>query len=312
MHLLKKVRHDLTKHLWHTYKNTVPHFQIIESALQKRKDHSIILDHFAIIDLPSQHSGISHLSQIFSALGYIVQGLDYLPEKQNDFLWMVETDAITQSATETLPQIVVADFRLHELPATVKQIIEKYTQEIPPSPLSEIQRLSGKTYLGDELAARQLLSLLIHYFSGRQWSLPTVKDFKTVQEANELLAWVLLFGRIPNHFTISAHLLNGFDSLQAFMDFVAKDLGLALNTQEGIIKGNSAMGIQQGSTLGVPTEIQLADGHLLLPGPFIEFVWRYFKVNDKKSTRWCDYYTGFIAQNANKVVESLYENSSCS
>lgn len=306
MRLLKKVRQALTQHLWGHYKDTVPHFKMIEAALQKRKDNIVVLDHFAIIDLPGKYTGIPNLNQIFSALGYIVQGLDYLPEKQNDFLWMVEVDAVTQSAIETLPQIVVADFRLHELPQTVKKIIEKYTQEISQSPLSEIQRLSSKTYLGDVAAAEQLLALLINYFSTRQWSLPTVTDFKTVQEANELLAWVLLFGHVPNHFTISAHLLNSFNSLQSFMHFVAEDLGLPLNMQDGIIKGTPALGIEQSATLGAPIEIKLADGSLFLPGPFIEFVWR-FPIFDKKPVNWGDYYTGFIAQNANRVIESLYD-----
>lgn len=306
MNLLKTIRQTLTQYLWHTYKHTVPCFQAIETALQKRGNSSIFLDHFAIIDLPSNRSGIPHLCQIFSALGYAVQGSDYLPAKQNDFLWLAEADAIEQRATETLPQVVIADFRLHELPVTVRNIIEKYTAQIPSSSLPLIQSLSDKAYLGDETSEKHLLKILIDCFSKRPWPLPTITDFETVRQANELLAWVLLFGPIPNHFTIAAHLLNGFDSMTSFMNFIEKDLGLALNTQEGTIKGNPQTGIQQGSTLGIPTKMRLADGDLWLPGPFIEFVWRHPLDDSKKAVQWCDYYTGFIAQNANGVIESLY------
>jgi hypothetical protein len=305
MDLLKKTRHAFTQHLWHCYKKTVPAIQTIEKSLQKQ-GINVVLDHFAIIDLPSPHSGIPYLSQLFSALGYSVQGLDYLPEKQNDFLWLVESDAVGQLAKDTLPQVVVADFRLHELPLAVKKIIDKYIHQIPASSLQTIQHLSGKTYLGDKASAEQLLSLLIQCFSKRAWSLPTIADFKTVQAFNELLAWVLLFGAIPNHFTIAAHLLNGFDSMVSFMQFIETDLGLELNTEGGIIKGNAAVGIEQGSTVGVPMKIQLADGDLALPGPFIEFVWRYPLDKNKAPLYWQDYYSGFIAQNANKVIESVY------
>jgi len=306
-HLLKKTRQRLTQFFWQTYSHTNLASQKIATALQNRGNPHIVWDHFAIIDLPSAYSGIPYLSQLFSALGYRVQGVDYLAEKQNDFLWMVEEDAITQLATEVLPQIVVADFRLQELPATVKTIIEKYTQQMSPLSLQKIQCLSGKTYLGDTEAATQLLSLLIKYFSNRPWPLPTVADFNTVHQANELLAWVLLWGPIPNHFTISAHLLTGFDAMLSFMHFIEIELGLSLNTEGGVIKGNAALGIEQSSTLGMPMTVVLADGSVQIPGPFVEFIWRHPVDNNKVPVYWRDYYTGFIAQHANKVVESLYQ-----
>jgi hypothetical protein len=307
MDLLKQTRIALTQHLWHNYRQTVPVFQTLETALQQRGEAPIVWDHFAIIDLPSPYSGIPYLSQLFAALGYRVQGLDYLPAKQNDFLWLVETDAMTQLATETLPQIVVADFRLSALPVAIKNIVEKYTAQIPPSPLAIIQCLSGKAYLGDAAAAKQLLAILIKAFSQRPWSLPTLADFKTVHHFNELLAWVLLFGPVANHFTVAAHLLGSFDSMVSFIEFIQTTLGLQLNAEGGLLKGNAALGIEQASTVGMPQQVQLADGYVSLPGPFIEFVWRYPLSMQKKPSYWRDYYSGFVAQNANKVIESLYE-----
>lgn len=305
MSLLKRVRRELTQALYRAYKNKVPEFACIESALNQRDHHEVILDHFAVIQLPSNHSGISNLCQIFSALGYIVQGLDYLAEKQNDFLWLTEIDAIHQSVRETLPQVVVADFRLHELPREIKTIVEKYSCEISISPLQQIQRLSGQAYLGDQEAAEQLLALLIRYFSERQWPLPTIADFQAVNRVNELLAWVLALGCIPNHFGILANMIDGFDNLETFMAFIAEDLRLPLNRHGGLIKGSVAMGIEQGATLGMPVEVKLADGNLQIPAPFIEFVWRYPRISTSKPVAWKEYYTGFMAQNANKVIESL-------
>lgn len=307
MKLLKQIRSQLIQELWRSYKQSLPAAATLATALEARGE-KIILDHLAIIDLPSRYSGIPTLVQIFSALGYIVQGCDYLPEKQNDFTWMVESDALDQPVNTVLPQVVVADFRLDELPISIRKIIESYTAYIKASPLREIQQLSGKAFLGDHSAATQLLQLLHLYFTHRQWPLPTVADFQQVREANELLAWVLVFGHIPNHFTISSHLMSNFPSFSHFIRFVEHELLLPLNQEEGKIKGNSKVGIQQASTIGSIENIELADSKIFAPGRFIEFVWRY-SLNKSAPCLWNDYFTGFISSHANRVIESLYRQS---
>jgi hypothetical protein len=265
-----------------------------------------ILDHFAIIDLPGKYSGIPTLSHIFSRLGYVQQGADYLPEKQNDFAWLAEIDAAGQPAAQVLPQVVIADFRLDELPPSVAAIIEKYTAQVSDIPLKQIHGLLDKIELGDTAVAEQVITHLTDYFSDRAWPLPTVSEFNTVHACNELLAWVLVFGRIPNHFGLAIHLLPGFASLEAFMHFILEEVKLPLNEIDGRIKGHPSQGIQQGSTKGAMTTVQLADGSCLIPGQFMEFVWRYPKPPTPTAFLWDEYYTGFIPQNANRVIESLY------
>lgn len=303
MKLLKQVRQQLIQYLWDFFQKDHQQTQILTQDLQQRGE-SLVLDHFAIIDLPSNHSGLNLLSQIFSAIGFIPQGHGYLPEKQNEFLWLTEYDAFDQPASTVLPQIVVADFNLAELPPHIRTIIEHYTQYIPPSPLREIQYLSGKAYLGDVVAATQLLQLLKNYFSSRQWPLPTVQDFQQVQAFNELLAWVLVFGHIPNHFTIATHLLRDFADFSAFNAYIEHELKFTFNQQGNKIKGEPGLGIEQSSTLAKPTKIQVADGVIEVANSFIEFVWRYPLIPSPQ--KWNDYFTGFIAQQANRVIESLY------
>lgn len=304
MKLLKKVRQQFIHEIWLSFQRSVPQAQLIVDNLESRGEQ-IIIDHFAIIDLPSKHSGIHYLTQIFSALGFIPQGHGYLPEKQNEFIWMVEGDAIDQPLDAVLPQVVVADFWMDELPATVQKIVQKYTAHLSQLPLREIQYLSGQTFLGNQLAAEKLLLMLRNHFTQRHWPLPSIQDFQTVREINELLAWVLVFGPIPNHFTLAVHLLNSFDSLKSFVDFVRDDLQLSLNCQGGEIKGHSNSGIEQSSTIGIMTPIELADGGIMLPERFMEFVWRH---SDKeKPAVWNDYFTGFIADNANRVIEAVYK-----
>ncbi|RDI48646.1 DUF1338 domain-containing protein [Aquicella lusitana] len=304
--MLKQVRRTLIHQLWDKYRSQSVQTQLIEKGLKHKGIQKFTLDHFAIIDLPGPHTGISHLNQLFSAIGYIVQGRDYLPDKQNDFLWMTECDSLHSPATEVLPQVVVADFRLDELPLTIRKIIEKYAAKTRPSPVPEAQKLAGRAYLGDEAAANNLYSLITHYLSGRDWPLPTINEFHTVQAFNELLAWVLVFGRTPNHFTLSVHLLDHFSDLNAFHAFIETEVELPLNQDGGVIKGGPSVGIAQGSTAGMPKTIPLADGSIQLPTDFVEFVWRYPCYPSVKPVLWEDYFTGFVAQHADRVIESLY------
>lgn len=302
MNLLKNVRQRLVQQLWTNYLHSTPQAAIIAAALQAHGGQPM-LDHWAMIDLPSAHSGIGVLTQICGALGFMPQGHGYLPEKQNEFLWMAENDAIDQSATQALPQAVIADFTLDTLPSTLRNIVHKYTCHIPQPPLRDLQRLSGQAYLGDENAADALLQQVLNYIYQRQWPLPSRAEVHAVQEANELLAWVLVFGHIPNHFALATHLLPHFNSFTDFIAFITQQLQLPLNLNGGAIKGACNQGIEQGSTLGEMVTVALADGELPLRSCFVEFVWRHAKMDNP--LLWKDFYTGFIAHNANQVIESL-------
>lgn len=312
--MLKQIRQTVINRLWEIYRSNTTQMQAIETGLKQKGIQKLFLDHFAIIDLPGPNTGIHYLSQIFSAIGYIVQGRDYLPDKQNDFLWMTESDSLHHPAEEVLPQVVVADFRLDQLPVEIRKIIAKYGQLSQPSPLIPIQKLAGHAYLGDEQAARELCDIIVSYLAGRDWPLPTIKEFYTVQAFNALLAWVLVFGRLPNHFTLSVHLLNHFQDLNDFHQFIQDEMQLSLNQDGGIIKGGKTVGIAQGSTTGISQTVALADGNIELPTGFVEFVWRYphhlsnQSIMNKPSLPWKAYFTGFIATHADRVIESLFVN----
>jgi hypothetical protein len=305
--MLRQVRQTVVKTLWGKYRDTSAQIRLIETGLQKKGVEYLILDHFAIIDLPGPHTGIRYLSELFSAIGYTVRGQDYLADKQNDFLWMAESDSAHSAAREVLPQVVVADFRLDELPPEVSNIIQKYASHAQALPDTEIRQLASRASLDDPQAAKQLGNRVIHYLTGRDWPLPTRKEFYTVQEYNELLAWVLIFGRRPNHFTLSIHLLDHFANLADFHQFVENDLQLTLNRDGGMIKGGPLVGIAQGSTTGIKQRITLAEGDIELPIGFVEFVWRYPRgPSCQRPVLWDDFFTGFIAQHADRVIESLY------
>lgn len=306
--MFKKLRKQIIHNLWNIYLNVTPQMKTIENGLKQKGVGELVLDHFAIIDLPGPHTGISYLSQIFAALGYVERGKDYLADKQNDFLWMAEDDSEHALAQDVLPQVVVADFRLDEMPSEIRNIIEKYARHSNPIPLKEIKQLIDRTTL-DPVVHQQFIEMITTYFSGRDWPLPTLNEYQTVRDFNELLAWVLVFGRRPNHFTISVHLLHHFSNLNEFLHFVENEMFFTLNRDGGEIKGGEKIGIAQGSTNGVIQTTKMADGIVEIPTGFVEFVWRYPSHPTTSPRLWKDYFTGFVAQHADRVIESLYSQA---
>lgn len=304
--MLKSLTQTIIKKLWHQYCAKAAQIRYLHTILKKKCGSALPLDHFAIIDLPGIHTGIPHLHELFSALGYETRGQDYLAAKHNDFLWMAEKNAALQPASTVLPQVVIADFRLEALPKQVAAIITKYASAATPLPRAAITYWLSRLSTGSE-AHTKLEDLILTYLSGRDWPLPTIKEFKTVHECNELLAWVLVHGRKPNHFTLSIHLQEQFADLNAFNQFIVNETHIPLNHEGGVLKGGEAVGIAQSSTIGAKETIRLADGEIELPGCFIEFVWRYPHTSHcLKPQLWQDYFTDFIAQHADNVIESLY------
>ena len=301
--MLKIIRHQTIHALWNQYKQQSPQMLQIANKIAKHHCGELPLDHFAVIDLPGPHTGIPVLSNLFKSLGFSERGQGYLPDKQNDFAWLAQADAATEPPACVLPQAVVADFRLDEMPGEVRKIIYHYSAQAPAETAPTLQRLLSLALTGDENAQQAFWRLFLTYFSGRDWPAPSTRDYQTVYEFNPLLAWVLVFGRKPNHFTLSVHLMETFANLPDFLNFVANEVGLALNDDGGLIKGGINDGIAQGGTVGTPHPVHLSDGSINIPGDFVEFVWRYSKLAQPKA--WQDYFTGFLARNANYVIEAL-------
>lgn len=303
--MLKKCRQKIINSLWQRYFDNSSQTKLLEKALLKHGIMQPHLDHFAVIDLPGPNTGIYHMREIFTALGFVERGADYLAEKQNDFAWLCENDAMHRTAIDVLPQVVIADFRLDILPPDVKKIIIKYSSQAYPTPVFNIKKLAEHINRGDNIAIEVIHAVLMRYFAGRDWPLPTVKEYELVKEFNELLAWVLVFGRKPNHFTFSIHLMNHFNNLAQFARFIEDEVQLELNREGGVIKGGKEYGIEQGATQGSLQRIKLSDGEIDIPMDFVEFVWRHPIHENKKSVYWDDYFSGFIAKFANRVIESL-------
>lgn len=303
--MLNHVKRTIFNQLWKNYSVHVKEIESIQYYMKEQFQETFIQDHFALIDLPGPHTGIEVLTCLFSYLGYEKRGQGYLAEKQNNFRWLSEAIKQDTLAINALPQIVVADFRREALSPKILEIIDYYAGFAPALEVNQLKFLHQRTVQQDENAADQLSHFILNYLQTRDWPLPTVKEYEIVKSQNELLAWVLVMGRHVNHFAWSIHLSKKFRHLSHFNDILNSQLMISLNQKGGVIKGNRTKGIEQSSTQASIRPVELADGQINLADRFIEFVWRFpKKAGDNRF--WDDYFTGFVADNARHVVESLY------
>ncbi len=303
--MLNQVKRYIFNQLWKNYSAHVKEIKNIQHYMEVQFQEELIQDHFALIDLPGPHTGMEVLTYLFSYLGYEQRGQDYLAEKQNNFRWLSEEIKQDTLAIDALPQIVVADFRREALAPKVLKIIDYYAGFAQALNIDQLKFLHQRTLQQDKNAAAELSYFILKYLQTRDWPLPTIKEYEIVKRQNELLAWVLVMGRQVNHFAWSIHLSKTFYQLKHFNNFLNSTLTISLNQKGGVIKGDRNKGIEQSSTQATITSVKLADGEIELADRFIEFVWRFPKKTAHKRL-WQDYFTGFVADNADHVVESLY------
>src|ERR1043165_233097 len=187
--MLNRVKDYVFSQLWQNYSIHLDELSAIQNHIKKHFQEELILDHFALIDLPGPHTGMDTLSHLFSYLGYKVRGQDYLAEKQNNFRWLSEEISSETLAIDASPQIVVADFRREALAPQILTIVDHYAGFSQALDTEQLKFLRHRTLQHDEMAAFELSSYILNYLQSRHWPLPTIKEYAIVKSHNELLAW---------------------------------------------------------------------------------------------------------------------------
>lgn len=290
------LQEKIFKKLWDAYIPQIGRYKEFTANLD-----NIGVDHFAIIDLKSNNSGIDYMQRIFEIVGLYRRGAGYLPDKQNDFIWMTTDKNLSMLPSEALPQAVLADFRYEELSATNAKILMKYAEKSMSMDMAAVESIMRA---GDEEEQDKLATAITKHLTTRQWPKPTKKEFLSVHEENQLAAWVLLYGRSVNHFGISLYQPCPYTSLSDFNTALENKFGLELNYNGGLIKGSKDVGLEQSSLLGVMQNVECSDAEVEVRNCFMEFVWRFPKKDNPKVLS--DYFCDFVSQNANNVIESLF------
>jgi hypothetical protein len=296
---MRLIQEKLTNRIWEYFKELYWQQSLIPGG------YEIILDHFAIIDIPSANSGIKILEKIFTRLSYVKRGEGYLETKRNGFIWMGTDNMLEEKMTTALPQLVLADFSLENLSRPLQEIVNKYGSKVEPFPFSYFNYLLTGAKNGDADSIEKVVELLFNYLINRTWPRPTLAEYEIVNKENELLSWVLACGRTINHFGICVNNITQFNSFTEYTKYLLEN-NINLNEYGGTIKGSRELGLEQAATIGRNMSIQLSDATIQLPSPFIEFIWRHPLKDYPKLL--VDYYTNFLPSNANNIIESVYES----
>lgn len=286
MDITSTVRNTVINRLWEKY--SISNYALKIAPL----NHKVVLDHIAIIDLGFGSSNRVELAGLFQELGFEIKGSGYLPEKNNDFLWMSQKNSSELLPEDAAPQIVFGDFRIEKLSNNVRDIVEQYGSYQKKFDLDKLKTLMSKNL------AQEAVELIFSYLECKPWPLIPKEHYQLVEKENPLLAWVLMFGRTANHFGVDVQFSTKYNGLSEFNEDAAK----ILNDGIGVIKGSKEIGIEQSSSLGKIVHLDAVD--IFVRGPFLEFVWRH-PIKDRPLL-WGDYYRGFIPDNANKIIESVY------
>ena len=301
---MDKLRYQLIHRLWNScasYGAGLAEFLVSQP---------LVIDHIAILDFKSKYTGIHVLKRIFEMLDMQGMGSGYLPSKQNSFSWMAHPESFERSPTQAMAQIVIADFDHEKLSLGVQNIIEKYSNFSRPFDENKLFKYISKIKAGDVSFIEPAVNLLVSYILTTDWPTPDLRDYQQVFEENQLLAWVLLFGRRVNHFGLGVYTNKKFKDLDQFNNFLKTQHHIKFNENEGMIKGGKHVGIAQSSTIGQLQAISLNGGLVKSKGSFVEFVWRYLRTTvagGKPPHKLGDYFCGFIPANADNVIESVYE-----
>ena len=315
MEMLDQCRERVFRSLWQYYYDSVPIAARIESALKARSD-AWIEDHVAFRTLPGEHTGAHVLQGLFEALGYVREDDYHFEEKKLNAFWLSPPDKAGSHAKAS-PKIFVSELILDDFSDAFKQTLTRYTNTVNSSVLEEVRALTTQleTGIGVEDAEKTALYTKISDLIGAYltaspaWFRPSLADYKTLAKESEYAAWTLLFANKINHFTVSVHLMDSFETITELGSFLETDLGIGMNHSGGLVKGNPSLKLEQIATMAVKVPYLFQDGLDEVPYGFVEFAKRYPLDGKASDGNWHSYYQGFVTANADKIFESTMKTN---
>lgn len=300
--MIMQAAENVIKALWEFYRGRVPQARELENALRARGD-TWIEDHIAFRTFPGEHVGAHVVAGIFEALGYERRDDYDFKEKKLSAFWLEPPMAAGMPHEQVLPKVFVSELRLDECTPSLRRIIESYLREVTSSPLPQIEALARRPE-----AAAELVSLATQYLTaGAPWRRPLLADYETLLGESEYAAWTLLFGPVPNHFTVCSHLMRTFSHLSDLNEFLEREMRVPMNRSGGgLIKGSPDIGLEQSATMAFATPVLFQETARNIPFAYIEFAHRWPLPTRANDGRWDSYYQGFVTNNADKIFESTF------
>ncbi len=256
---------SLLEKMWENYIDLNPMAGKVFKAFLASGE-TVVNDHIALRTFDHPKVSVDKVAKTFIDLGYTAKGDYHFKEKK------LYAKHYEHSNPEQ-PKIFISELKYKEfspqLIAKVDEIVEQIDADL----------------VGTEE----------FFLSGRSWPL-THAEYLSLAKETEYAGWVASIGYRPNHFTVSVNHLEKLKTVQAVNQFI-KEMGIALNTSGGEIKGTKADYLEQSSTMADTVKVKFTEGTFEVPSCYYEFALRYPLANG-------ELYQGFVAKSADKIFES--------
>lgn len=265
--LSKMKTKEIFEKLWKDYSALNPSVKMIHD-LFAREGNEVINDHIAIRTFDDPRISIDVLSEVFIKNGYKEAGSYTFPAKKL-YAKHFELKGDDKAPRVFISQLILSNFSPF-LQTTIKNIIDN---------------MSAGTLESSELV-----------FDSKAFGIPDYEVYEKLRKESEYAAWVYAFGFRANHFTVSVNHLKSIKNIEKVNDLL-KENGFSLNSAGGEIKGSAKELLKQSSTLADRISHNFKQGSYQIPSCYYEFAERF---KDDKG----DYFSGFIAESADKIFES--------
>jgi hypothetical protein len=282
--------------LMRRYTERVPDVKKITEAMVAHElissSRAIENDHVAFRTLGVPHLGITSFEKVLLAYGYQKRDYFYFEGKKLNAYWYAPP-------APNFPRVFLSELRVVDLSHAAQQIINKYTSDIKEDPVDLIDLTDGTA-----------VDAFLH---SPQWKMPTLSDFKALQEESEYAAWVIYNRYYLNHYTISVHnLLDGYDDIYKYVAFL-ESIGIRLNDAGGKVKVSPDGGLLQTSTVAQLIKAEFTGGEKhTIAGSYVEFAERKvlpeFANLPQEEIRREHRRDGFETANADKIFESTFSS----
>jgi hypothetical protein len=283
--------------LWDRYRSRVSYVRDYERVIASA-GATFVNDHIAFRTLAGQHplAGISTLSRIFEALGYLAGSCYHFPDKHLNAIHYRHPNA-------AFPKLFISELRTWELPddagETLERLLESHRDPVTRKELRELTQLDGLS----EAAHLQLLNVIVDEFHSPPWDPPKTQDVHAVNAHSQYAAWVMVHGYNVNHFTSSVN-SHGVESLNDIEKTIAalKDAGVPMKAE---IEGEPGSKLRQSATEAVTIDVDVLDGGKPATMPWSYAYFELAERNDVtdpetgKKTR----FEGFLGPQATNLFE---------
>jgi hypothetical protein len=237
--------------LWGHYRQRVSHVAAYEQVIRDA-GATFVNDHIAFRTFACQRpmTGISSISRIFEALGYVPAACYHFEDKHLEAIHF-------QHPHPQFPKLFISELNIWQLPAEAREMIATSLQShrgvLADANLAALANIESQRPPRRE----DLLNTVVKQFHELPWSVPEKRIVESLNAHSQYAAWVLVHGYNVNHFTslINSHgkaALNTIDKTVAAL----KNAGVPMKSE---IEGKRGSKLRQSATEAAVVDVAVRE-----------------------------------------------------